>query len=93
MYRCGELRPSRRGEAVGNSYGAVMAVPRREYTVLVCHWGDQWDVFVLDPVEGLVGSTTASTYAEVEHVARALVGEHLQRPGPAHDVRVNVVRR
>jgi hypothetical protein len=41
----------------------------------------------------LVGSTTATTFGEVEHAARALLGEHLNRPGPAHDVRLTVIRR
>ena len=64
-----------------------------EYTALARRWDGQWEVFVLDPAEGLVGSATAATFAEVEHAARALLGEHLNRPGPAHDVQVTVVRR
>jgi hypothetical protein len=41
----------------------------------------------------LVGSTTAATFAEVEHAARMLLGQHLNLPGPAHDAQIIVVRR
>ena len=70
-----------------------MAPRPPEYTALARRWDDQWDVFVRDPVEGLIGSATAATFAEVEHAARTLLGEHLNLPGPPHDVRVSVIHR
>lgn len=66
--------------------------PRQpEYTVLARRWSNRWDVFVLDPTEGLIGSTTAATRGEVEHAARIWLGLYLNRPGPAHDVHLEVV--
>jgi len=41
----------------------------------------------------LIGSTTAATFGEVEPAARTVLGEHLHRPGPAHDVQLTVIRR
>ena len=68
--------------------------PRQQaYTALAWRWDGQWEVFVLDPGEGLIGSTTAATFGEVEHAARTVLGEHLHRPGPAHDVHLTVIRR
>ena len=69
-----------------------MRVPNVEYTVLTHRFGDGWDVFVLDPTQGLIGSTSAPTFSDVEHAARVLLGTHLGRPGPARDVRLNVIQ-
>ena len=57
-----------------------MVPQEREYAVLASHWGRHWDVFVLDPVEGLLGSTEAVTLAEVEYAARRFLGQRLRRP-------------
>lgn len=51
-----------------------------EYVVLVSHWDDGWDVFVLDPSQGLVGATKASTLAEVDDAAHATLCRWLGRP-------------
>lgn len=63
----------------------------REYTALNRRWGDQWDVFVPDPVEGLIGSTAALRPEDVEHAARTLVCGRLSLPVPAPEVRITVV--
>jgi hypothetical protein len=40
-----------------------MAVCDQEYVALASRWDNQWDVFVLDPRQGLIGQTPASTLA------------------------------
>lgn len=58
-----------------------MPVPDRDFTVLVSHWDGSWDVFVLDPVDGLLGAAQAATPAEVESVARDFLSARFVRPG------------
>lgn len=62
------------------------------YTALVRRWEGRWEVYLLDPDEGLIGSTTALTLGEVEHVARAFLAEHLRFSVPAHQIRITVIR-
>jgi hypothetical protein len=45
-----------------------------DYTVLVSPWNRQWDVYVLHPVDGLIGSAVARNLADVEPAARAVLG-------------------
>jgi hypothetical protein len=71
----------------------VMGARQPEYTALAWRWDGHWEVFVLDSGEGLIGSTTAATFGEVEQAARTVLGEYLHRAGPAHGVRLTVIRR
>ena len=89
-YRWGELVT---GAARVAPSVPVMGLRLPEYTALARRWDGHWEVFVLDSGEGLIGSTTAATFGEVEQAARALLGEHLHRPGPAHHLRLTVIRR
>lgn len=51
----------------------------REYVVLVSHWDDGWDVFVLDPARrGLVATARAATLAEVESAAHQALSRYLR---------------
>jgi hypothetical protein len=47
----------------------------REYVVLVSHWNHQWDVFILDPATGLIGTTTAASLGGVELAARLYLNQ------------------
>jgi hypothetical protein len=89
-YRCRELVAVAARVA---STVPFMGSRQPEYTALARRWDSQWEVFVLNPVEGLIGLATVATFAEVEYAARMLLGEHLNRPGPAHEVRVSVIQR
>jgi hypothetical protein len=62
-------------------YGESVPAPDRDFTVLVSHWDGSWDVFVLDPVDGLLGAVQAATPAEVEPVARDFLSARFVRPG------------
>jgi hypothetical protein len=66
---------------------------RQEYTALARRWDERWEVFVLDSVEGLIGTTTALTSGDVEYAARALVARQLDRRGRAPEVKVTVIHR
>ena len=61
-----------------------------EYTALVCAWAGGWEVFVLDPSEGLLGRTETVTLGEVETAARGFLAARFRRA--ASDFRVAVVR-
>jgi hypothetical protein len=61
-----------------------------EYTALVCAWAGGWEVFVLDPREGLLGRTETVTLGEVETAARGFLAARFRRA--ASDFRVAVVR-
>lgn len=51
----------------------------------------EWHVTILDLTEGLVGTTVASTLAEVEHAARSVLHDLLERPPSSF--KVTVVQR
>jgi hypothetical protein len=48
--------------------------------VLVSHWDNGWDVFILDPMSGLVGTVRAATLAEVESAANGELSRHFHVP-------------
>jgi hypothetical protein len=59
------------------------------YIVLASPWNNRWDVFVLDPANGLVGVTVAISRGEIEAAAVALL-----RRDPARDrerIRITLV--
>lgn len=59
--------------------------------VLACPWNGRWQVFVLSPVDGLVGSCDARTPAEVERRAREVLAHRLG--GPASGAPLEIRRR
>lgn len=52
----------------------------REYVVLVSHWQDGWDVFVLDPLNGLVLAARAAHVGDVDDVANTALSERFGVP-------------
>lgn len=51
-------------------YPGPMVAPR-EFVALISHWNGRWDVYVLDPAQGLVvDQTAADSPADAERAAR-----------------------
>jgi hypothetical protein len=61
----------------------------REYVALVSRWNRKWDIFLLDPVEGFIGSAVAATKGEIEVVARRLLDQH--RPEERRTARIEII--
>jgi len=68
-----------------------VAAPSREFTALASPWDGGWEVFVLDPVEGLIGSTQAGLPGDVETSARTLLSRRFG--AQPHTFRLVVLRR
>jgi hypothetical protein len=52
-----------------------MAGPVHDYQVLASPWNEQWDVFVLDATDGLIGATVADTSAAITAAALQFLQE------------------
>ena len=69
----------------------VVAAGDPEYTVLATRWDRHWQLFILDPVEGLRGTVDALTQADIETAARYFLSDLLRRP--ARTFRITIVQR
>ncbi len=49
----------------------------REYTALVTPWDGHWQVFVLDPRDGLLGSLDVKSPAQADHATRLFLSREL----------------
>ena len=67
-----------------------MAAGDPEYAVLATRWDGHWQVFILDPAEGLLGTVDALTRADVENAARHFLSQRFLRP--AHTFKIAVVQ-
>jgi hypothetical protein len=50
--------------------------PAHEFVVLVSHWDNGWDVFILDAEQGLVTTTRSVTLADVRWAAERALSQH-----------------
>jgi hypothetical protein len=57
-----------------------------QHTALVCAWDGRWEVFVLDPREGLLGRLEVATLGEVEVAVRAFLADRFTRHGSGFSV-------
>jgi hypothetical protein len=53
-----------------------MPRPHAAVSVLVSHWDHGWDLFILDPDDGLIGQTHIVDRHDVEYATRVYLREH-----------------